>query len=103
MTFFYADVQGLRPLSFRKRDVWFRICYSLPVDAVTATTSKRGRPRSEQARRALLEATAELLQERDLPAISADDIAKRAGVSKATIYRWWESKSALALDAFLQE
>jgi AcrR family transcriptional regulator len=50
-----------------------------------------------------MEATAELLRERDLPAISADDIARRAGVSKATIYRWWESKSALALDAFLEE
>jgi AcrR family transcriptional regulator len=73
------------------------------TDVMMATTSKRGRPRSELARRALLEATAELLRERDLPTISADDIAGRAGVSKATIYRWWESKSALALDAFLEE
>jgi AcrR family transcriptional regulator len=73
------------------------------ADVVMATSNKRGRPRSQQAKRALLEATAELLQERDLPAISADDIAQRAGVSKATIYRWWESKSALALDAFLEE
>jgi AcrR family transcriptional regulator len=73
------------------------------TEAVTATTGKLGRPRSEQARRALLEASVELLRERDLPSISADDIARRAGVSKATIYRWWESKSALALDAFLGE
>jgi AcrR family transcriptional regulator len=32
-----------------------------------------------------------------------DSIAQRAGVSKATIYRWWSSKGALALDAFLAE
>ena len=73
------------------------------TNAVTQMTASGGGPRSEQARRALLEATAELLRERDLPTISADDIAERAGVSKATIYRWWESKSALALDAFLEE
>lgn len=30
-----------------------------------------------------------------------DDVAQRAGVSKATIYRWWTSKEMLALDAFL--
>jgi AcrR family transcriptional regulator len=65
--------------------------------------AQRGRPRSERARLALLTATIELLQERDLASISADDIARRAGVSKATIYRWWDSKAALALDAFMDE
>jgi AcrR family transcriptional regulator len=72
-------------------------------DTATIPVGKRGRPRSEKAKRALLDATAQLLTERDLPSISADDIARLAGVSKATIYRWWESKSALALDAFLAE
>jgi len=32
-----------------------------------------------------------------------DDVAQRAGVSKATIYRWWTSKEMLALDAFLAQ
>jgi len=31
--------------------------------------------------------------------MSMDDVAQRAGVSKATIYRWWPSKELLALDA----
>jgi AcrR family transcriptional regulator len=31
--------------------------------------------------------------------MSMDDVAERAGVSKATIYRWWGSKELLALDA----
>lgn len=32
-----------------------------------------------------------------------DAVAGRAGVSKATIYRWWPSKETLALDALYQE
>lgn len=32
-----------------------------------------------------------------------DAIATRAGASKATIYRWWPSKGALLLDAFLEQ
>lgn len=64
---------------------------------------RRGRPRSESARQAILAAAADLLRERGLRATSADDIAARAGVSKATIYRWWDSKEAVALDAFLAD
>jgi len=60
---------------------------------------QRGRPRSEKARKAILEAAAELLLARGLSAVSMDAVAERAGVSKATIYRWWPSKETLALDA----
>ena len=67
----------------------------------TAATPKRGRPRSEKARHAILEAAAELLLARGLGAVSMDAVAERAGVSKATIYRWWPSKEMLALDALL--
>jgi AcrR family transcriptional regulator len=66
-----------------------------------ADTPRRGRPRSEKARRAILEAAAELLLLRGLGAVSMDAVAERAGVSKATIYRWWPSKEMLALDALL--
>lgn len=59
----------------------------------------RGRPRSEKARKAILEAAAELLLGRGLGAVSMDAVAERAGVSKATIYRWWPTKETLALDA----
>jgi AcrR family transcriptional regulator len=60
---------------------------------------RRGRPRSEARKQAILHAAFELLGERGLGATSMDAVADRAGVSKATIYRWWESKELLALDA----
>jgi AcrR family transcriptional regulator len=69
---------------------------------VTDTSAKarpRGRPRSEKARQAILTAARELLLEQGVHAMSMDDVAERAGVSKATIYRWWGSKELLALDA----
>ena len=64
---------------------------------------RRGRPRSDTAKAAILEATADLFREQHLRSLSMDSVAERAGVSKATIYRWWTSKGALALDAFLAE
>jgi AcrR family transcriptional regulator len=60
---------------------------------------RRGRPRSETSRAAILAAAAELLALQDLSSISMEAIAARAGASKATIYRWWPSKELLALDA----
>jgi AcrR family transcriptional regulator len=69
----------------------------------TREPARRGRPRSEQARKAVLEAAAELLLTDGLAAVSMDAVAARAGVSKATIYRWWRSKELLALDALYDE
>ncbi len=43
------------------------------------------------------------LLDQGLHAMSMDDVARRAGVSKATIYRWWPSKERLALDALATE
>jgi AcrR family transcriptional regulator len=63
----------------------------------------RGRPRSETAQRAILSATIALLLDEGLHEMSMDDVADRAGVSKATIYRWWASKELLALDALSTE
>jgi AcrR family transcriptional regulator len=70
---------------------------------VTAEAPQRGRPRSERARQAILEAASELLLARGLSAVSMDAVAERAGVSKATIYRWWPTKETLALDALYTE
>jgi AcrR family transcriptional regulator len=69
----------------------------------TTETRPRGRPRSPKAQQAILAGAIELLLEQGLHAMSMDDVAERAGVSKATIYRWWASKELLALDALATE
>jgi AcrR family transcriptional regulator len=66
-------------------------------------TRPRGRPRSETAQAAILAATMALLLDQGVQAMNMDDVAERAGVSKATIYRWWGSKEMLALDALRTE
>jgi AcrR family transcriptional regulator len=74
-----------------------------PSQAGGLAPARRGRPRSEQADRAILAAAAEVLAERGLAGMSIEEVAARAGVGKATIYRRWNSRGTLALDAFLAD
>lgn len=67
---------------------------------MTESTRGRGRPRSEKARTAVLDAAADLLLEGGMAAATMEGVAARAGVSKATVYKWWPSRGHLALDAF---
>jgi|SRR3954452_24940048 AcrR family transcriptional regulator len=72
--------------------------------AVAEPAGRRpGRPRSEQSRRAVLRATSQLINEVGLRAMTTDEIASRSGVSKATIYKWWPTKYAVAVEAFLSQ
>jgi AcrR family transcriptional regulator len=57
-------------------------------------------PRSVRARESVLCATRELLDGGGLPAASIDAISARSGVSKATIYKHWPSRTAVAAEAF---
>lgn len=61
-----------------------------------------GRPRSEEAHQAILDATLELLVEVGFSALTVEGVAQRAGVGKATIYRRWPSKLPLVVEAFGQ-
>jgi AcrR family transcriptional regulator len=62
-----------------------------------------GRNRTDERVRhskdAVLKTTFELLMESGLGGVSVDEVAKRSGVAKTTIYRHWPSRSALLLDA----
>jgi AcrR family transcriptional regulator len=62
-----------------------------------------GRPRSEEHRDAVLKAAMELIREDELRIASIDRISARSGVSKATIYKWWPNRTAVAIDAFLHQ
>jgi AcrR family transcriptional regulator len=64
---------------------------------------RRGRPRSERADRAILQAATELLADKGVSGLTIEEVASRAGVGKTTIYRRWSSRGTLALDAFLIE
>lgn len=60
---------------------------------------KPGRPRSAQAHKAILDATLELLAQEGVQSLSIEAVAARAGVGKTTIYRRWDSKEDLIIDA----
>jgi len=60
-----------------------------------------GRPRCEHARQAIIKSTLQLLDADGFSSLSIEGIAARAGVGKATIYRWWPNKAALVAEAFL--
>jgi AcrR family transcriptional regulator len=62
-----------------------------------------GRPRSQRTEKAILKAASQLLAESGLAAMTMEGVAARAGVGKASIYRRWPSKGALAFDATLDE
>ena len=55
--------------------------------------------RSARAHAAILTATTDLLAEAGYGALTIEGVAARAGVGKATIYRWWPTKAALVIEA----
>src|SRR5690349_10659049 len=59
----------------------------------------RGRPRDPATDRAILTATLALITEQGYSNLALTEVAKRAGVSTATLYRRWPSKAPLVLDA----
>ena len=65
---------------------------------------RRGRPRSAAAAShdAILGAVYDLLHEKSVRDLTIEEVARRAGVGKPTIYKWWPSKAALVM-AMLDE
>ncbi len=61
--------------------------------------AKVGRPRSEEARAAVLHAVDDLVVDVGYGAVTLKGIAERAGVSRQTVYRWWSTKAEILLEA----
>jgi AcrR family transcriptional regulator len=57
-----------------------------------------GRPRSEQADQAIMKAALELFAESGPAGLCIEQVAARAGVGKATIYRRWPGKEDMLID-----
>ena len=64
-----------------------------------ASGRRPGRPRSERAEQAIIEATLELFAEKGADGLCVEEVASRAGVGKATVYRRWHNKEDLLLAA----
>jgi AcrR family transcriptional regulator len=76
---------------------------SATAPAQITPAKSRGRQRSEESEDAILSATLQLLNQKPLEDITIEEIARNAGVGKATIYKWWPSKAYVALDSFLRK
>lgn len=64
-------------------------------------SNPRGRPRSGKARAAILDAAAGIIEEAGVFAVTMEEVARRAGVGKPTIYRSWPNREALAMAALM--
>jgi len=82
----------------------FNLMPPLPAagPVIAARAARAGRPRSAQAEAAILAAAIELLLEHGFEAMSIGQLAARAGVGKATIYRRWSSKLEVVIAALAQ-
>lgn len=65
--------------------------------------ARSGNRRDEAARLAVLHAADDLLVEHGFGALTVEAIARRAGVAKQTIYRWWPSKVEILLDTLIED
>ena len=70
---------------------------------VQSQARPKGRPRSVKSKQAILKATNTLLLRMSVQELSIEAIAKKAKVGKTTIYRWWPNKSAVVMEALVNQ
>jgi AcrR family transcriptional regulator len=76
---------------------------ALATPLTTIPHKSPGRPRSDSVRRAILNATLQLLDKVGYAKLTVEGVAAMAQAGKATIYRWWSSKPRLVCEALMEE
>jgi AcrR family transcriptional regulator len=64
-------------------------------------TNRKPNERAERSKKAILDATRELMNAGGVRTLTVEAVAARSGVAKTTIYRRWRDKWELALDAVM--
>ena len=72
------------------------------MTAIGGPRRGRGRRPADEVRREVLAAAGEVLFEEGMAGFTIDKVASRSGASKMTLYKWWPSKGALALDGYFK-
>jgi len=67
------------------------------------SVKKRGRPRDARLHAHILKSTADLTRELGYNKTTMEKIAQRTGVSRATLYRWWDGKGQLVIEALMAQ
>ncbi|PJJ70489.1 AcrR family transcriptional regulator [Diaminobutyricimonas aerilata] len=71
------------------------------TDADAGTRPRgRGRRRADEVRADVLAAVGRLVLDEGIAGLTFERVARIAGVSKTTLYKWWPSRGALALDGY---
>ena len=72
------------------------------METQTLAKARRGRPRSESTRLAILRAAGELLEDGGLSSVTMEGVAARAGVGKPTVYRHWSNRDEVVMAALIE-
>lgn len=98
------DLFDLEPKQDNKANLSVVSAQAVSDESEDETPSNRkGRPRSEKSRKAILKATNSLLLHQSVQELSIEAIAKKAKVGKTTIYRWWSNKTAIVMEALIEQ
>lgn len=98
---------GVAGTDVASSDVASRVTKGAAADSAVGTAARghhgNRHGRSAKARQSVLEAVDDLLAEKGFAGVTVEGIAARAGVAKQTIYRWWNTKTDILMEAFLQD
>jgi AcrR family transcriptional regulator len=77
--------------------------YAQALESSPVKKSARGRPRSAATEQIILSSAYSIMAAEGLAAATIDAIARHSKASKMTIYKWWPSREALLIDAFMNK